>query len=215
MYISVWFFACADIVVKGFIISGQPVLFDNNMSITALSLRARANLTFGLELQYLLKTAKSIVKAIPPVVQPKIEHAMSDDIAIPIVQPLKHSQKRNSNIVQIEGNQENPTMLRLETQPTRLSQQIPSSLTPNQNNSKENPDGIQHEDHEFSRNENQFHSTEPRSKSFQNENSIDNQIFSRNENALHHVDYFSQLAGPQLESQTNNENQVMSLYMNA
>ena len=67
-YACTWIFAAADIILKGFIIAGYPLLFDNNLSIAALCLRGRVNLQFGLELQNMLRK-KSTSKRPPQVAQ--------------------------------------------------------------------------------------------------------------------------------------------------
>ena len=59
-YAITWFFVAADVILKAIIASGQPLLFDNNLSIATLTFRSKANLQFGLELQLVLGTkAKS------------------------------------------------------------------------------------------------------------------------------------------------------------
>lgn len=51
-----WFLIVFDVVLKTLITLGYPLLFDSIVSISAIALRSRANLTFGLQLQNILSS---------------------------------------------------------------------------------------------------------------------------------------------------------------
>jgi hypothetical protein len=63
-YIITWLFFIADIILKSIIYSGLLLLFDNQLSICTLAMRARCNLQFGLELRSLtgFKSKVNLIK---------------------------------------------------------------------------------------------------------------------------------------------------------
>jgi len=53
-YAITWGLVFTDLVVKVLIATGQPLLFDSIITITAIAMRARVNLQYGLELQAII-----------------------------------------------------------------------------------------------------------------------------------------------------------------
>jgi hypothetical protein len=58
-YVAVWIFTLLDIALKIIIMSGQAFLFDTNIALSALIMRARTNLAYGLEMQSVFKQGSS------------------------------------------------------------------------------------------------------------------------------------------------------------